>query len=86
MRLAILAALLSTAAFDAAAAADARPQQPLPDNVTIIAEVDGCRTYRVEDRTDQPENQPKVAFMNHVVYFTKCGGVAVPTTKVEAVK
>lgn len=62
----------------AALAAEQRPD--LPENVKIIAEVDGCRTYRVEDTTDQPKSQPKIAFMNHTVYFTKCGNLAVPTT------
>lgn len=63
------------------AALDAAEQRPdLPENVKIIAEVDGCRTYRVEDTTDQPKNQPKIAFMNHKLYFTKCGNLAVPVT------
>lgn len=64
-----------------AKARDAAEQRPdLPDNVKIIAEVDGCRTYRVEDTTDQPKSQPKIAFMNHTLYFTKCGNLAVPVT------
>lgn len=74
----LFSALLVAVPVAALDAAEHRPD--LPDNVKIIAEVDGCRTYRVEDTTDQPKSQPKIAFMNHTVYFTKCGNLAVPTT------
>jgi hypothetical protein len=86
-----LAVLLSTVAgalFVANAADQKAPvaSSILPENVTQIAEVDGCRVYRVEDRTDQPAGQPKIAFMNHVVYFTKCGNLATPMTSLDAGK
>jgi hypothetical protein len=89
------AALALAAIFSAAvgaSVANAAEQKPtaakstLPENVTVVAEVDGCRVYRVEDRTDQPEGQPKIAFMNHVVYFTKCGNLATPMSSLDAAK
>lgn len=85
----ILAALLSCGATPAVHATEQKPSAGLdgmPDNITIIAEFDGCRTYRVEDRTDQPEGQPRIAFMNHRIYYTKCGNMAVPTFSPEVGK
>jgi hypothetical protein len=84
-----LGAALSTVGTTVANAADQKApaaNSTLPENVTVVAEVDGCRVYRVEDRTDQPEGQPKIAFMNHVVYFTKCGNLATPMSSLDAAK
>ncbi|WP_327210030.1 hypothetical protein [Rhizobium leguminosarum] len=87
--LALGAALSAVAGASVANAADQKSpaaNSTLPENVTVIAEVDGCRVYRVEDTTDQPEGQPKIAFMNHVVYFTKCGNLATPMSSLDAGK
>jgi hypothetical protein len=83
---AIFSAVVGAPLANAAEQKPTAPNSKLPENVTVIAEVDGCRVYRVEDRTDQPEGQPKIAFMNHVVYFTKCGNLATPMSSLDAGK
>lgn len=50
----------------------------MPKNARLLAEVDGCRAWRVGDT---PEGGTSYATLEpHYVYFTRCGNVPVPTT------
>lgn len=49
----------------------------IPDNATAIAEVDGCRVWRITD--GEGKVQASARLEPRYLYFTKCGNMTVPT-------
>lgn len=49
-----------------------------PKNASLLAEVDGCRVWRIGD---QPEGGTSYATLEpRSIYFARCGNMAVPVT------
>jgi hypothetical protein len=49
----------------------------VPENATAIAEVDGCRVWRITD--GEGKVQASARLEPRYLYFTKCGNMTVPT-------
>lgn len=51
----------------------------VPENATAVAEVDGCRVWRITD--GEGKVQAAARLEPRYLYFTKCGNMTVPTVE-----
>ena len=80
-KLHLLAAAAALAAFATGVPSLAEDSPSVPENSRLVAEVDGCRTWRITDEQASDTGRSYVSVEPKYVYFTKCGGTAVPTTQ-----